>query len=1041
MQKNNSFSIYNASAGSGKTFTLVKEYLKLLLSSRNNDTFKNILAITFTNKAVGEMKERIIEALKAFSSETILTSPNSMFQILSEELSIDPKELHQKSKSVLNSILYNYSAFNISTIDGFTHKLIQTFAYDLKVPLNADVELDQDSLINVAVNRLIDKAGTDKELTKILVDFALEKADDDKSWDVAYDFNKIAKLLINENDIDFVETLKHKSLDDFNSLKINLKNQIKHLEQSVINTAKSALTLIEECGLQHNDFSRKTLPNHFVKASNLELDRLHDNQLQSNISENKNIYNKTLDANLASTIDSILPEIKTSYLDLKAKVLELKFLKAVYKNITPLSVLKEIHQELTAIKAEQNKMLISEFNSIISSEIKDQPTPFIYERLGEKFRHYFIDEFQDTSVLQWENLIPLIDNSLSSENGTTMLVGDAKQAIYRWRGGEAEQFIGLFNDQNPFHVEKEIFNLPTNYRSYTEIINFNNQFFQFLSDNAFSNNTYQKLYSSAKQESILEDKGYVSLRFLDINRGGNKNDIYPLEVYSAITKCLDNNFQLQDICILVRKKKEGLAVAKFLNEKGIPIISPETLLIGNSPEVIFVNNTLNLLLNPNNLQIRSKFLTYLARKHNIEDKHDFFENFIHLASKDFFKALSKLNLFFDESKALQLPLYELVEDIIRSFKVIEKSDAYIQFYLDTVLDYSQKEFSDIEKFLDYFEGKKDSLSIVMPNEQNAVQIMTIHKAKGLEFPVVIFPYADLNIYSEKEPKEWFPLDKNDFNGFSYTLLSFNSDFENFGDIGNTLYNEHRSKLELDNINLLYVALTRPIEQLHIISKKEKSPDLKTYSGMFMSYLQSIGKWHESQFLYEFGSTQKSSKKPSLEEHVINSSEFITTAKESHNINIVANSGYLWDTEQQHAIEKGNLIHNIMSQIRIKNDVDFVINDFLSTSIINKIQAEELKDTIFKIVEHPKLKNYFSSNNTIYNEKEILSDQGKILRPDRIVINSDNEVVIMDYKTTGEEKENHELQLSSYENILNSMGYTTIKKILIYINDTIDIKEI
>lgn len=1040
MQKNNSFTIYNASAGSGKTYTLVKEYLKLLLQSKNNDTFKTILAVTFTNKAVGEMKERIVEALIEFSSETILENPNDMFQVIAKELEINPKDLQQKAKVVLTSILYNYSAFNISTIDGFTHKLIQTFAHDLKVPLNFEVELDQDLLLNEAVNRLINKAGTDKELTKVLVDFALEKADDDKSWDVAYDFNKISKLLINENDIKFIKTLKDKSLEDFNALKVKLKDQIKFLECSITKTAQSVLTLIDECGLEYKDFSRKTLPNHFIKASKLELDRLYDNQLQLNISENKNIYTKTLDTGLASIIDSILPQIETSYLNLKLKVFELKFLKAVYQNITPLSVLKEINQELIAIKEEQNKMLISEFNSIISNEIKDQPTPFIYERLGEKFRHYFIDEFQDTSILQWKNLIPLIDNSLSSENGTTMLVGDAKQAIYRWRGGEAEQFIGLFNDKNPFHVEKKIVNLPNNYRSYKEIINFNNQFFEYLSSNIFSSSAYQKLYGNAKQKTSIDNKGYVSLRFLDININDDKDGIYTQEVYNTIEKCLENNFQLKDICVLVRKKKEGVAIANFLNEKGIPLISSETLLINNSADVVFVNNVLSLLLNPNDLQIRCKFLNYLAVKHHIEDKHDFFESFIHLETKDFFKTLTKLNIFFNEAKALQKPLYDLVEDIIRSFKVVEKSDAYIQFYLDTVLDFSQKEFSDIERFLEYFDSKKETLSIVTPNEQNAVQIMTIHKAKGLEFPIVIFPYADLNIYAEKEPKEWFPIEKNDFNGFSYTLINFNRDFENFGEIGSTIYNERRSKLELDNINLLYVALTRPIEQLYIISKKEKEATFKTYSGMLTNYLQSIGKWNELQSFYEFGTIEKNRKKESSEEKVINNLEFITTAKESHNINIVTNSGYLWDTEQQNAIEKGNLIHNIMSQIKTKTDVDFVINDFLSSSMINKIQAKELKEVILEIVEHPKLKDYFSSNNTIYNEKEILSGQGKILRPDRLVINSEKKVVIIDYKT-GEESNVYKQQLQSYEDILKNMGYNTIKKILVYINDSIQIKEI
>src|SRR5690606_8881369 len=232
MQDLNSFTIYNASAGSGKTFTLVKEYLKILFRSNTPSYFKNILAITFTNKAVAEMKERIIETLKQFSEPSIINTPNNLFKIICEDLKMPPEIVHEKSKKLLNLIIHNYAAFDISTIDGFTHKLIRTFAYDLKLPLNFEVELDQDALLNEAVDSLIAKAGTDKALTQVLVDFAIEKADDDKSWDVAYDFNKIAKLLVNENDLPFIDSIKDKTLDDFKTLKNQLKKEIKETENN-----------------------------------------------------------------------------------------------------------------------------------------------------------------------------------------------------------------------------------------------------------------------------------------------------------------------------------------------------------------------------------------------------------------------------------------------------------------------------------------------------------------------------------------------------------------------------------------------------------------------------------------------------------------------------------------------------------------------------------------------------------------------------------------------------------------------------------------
>ena len=1040
----NYFNIYNASAGSGKTFTLVKEYLKILFASNNPNYFKNILAITFTNKAVAEMKERIIETLMQFSEETILAIPNSMFNSICDELNMQPIELHKKSERLLYTIIHNYAAFDISTIDGFTHKLIRTFAYDLKLPLNFEVELDQKALLNEAVDSLIAKAGTDKALTKVLVDFAIEKADDDKSWDVSYDFNNIAKLLVNENDIPFIETLKDKTLEDFNALKTILREKIKHAENTIIENAISVLTLIEQAGLEHSDFSRGTLPNHFIKASELNLDSLYSNNLEKNIEEKTGIYTKTLKPDLATIIDSILPQIEVYYKTIKTFVFQIKFLKNFYKNITPLSILNAINNELTILKTDQNKILISEFNNIISNEIKNQPTPFIYERIGEKFKHYFIDEFQDTSQLQWENLIPLIDNALSTENGTAMLVGDAKQAIYRWRGGKAEQFIDLFNEKSmPFVVKQNVKDLKSNYRSFKDIVDFNNSFFKYLSTLIFTKKEYQNLYENAHQNTFLQHSGYVELSFLDIEKEDDRDEIFTENVLETIDRCLENGFNLEDICILVRKKKEGVAIANYLSQHHIPIISSETLLIYNSPEVVFVNNVISLLIQPKNNELKMVVLNYLASLFEIENKHEFFINHLNVSLSQLFKSFEDFDVYLNNNYLLQLPLFDLVETIIRSFDLVKTNNAYVQFYLDVVLEFSEKKGSDIASFLDYFDKKKETLSIVSPKGQNAVQIMTIHKSKGLEFPVVIFPYADLDIYKELNPKEWFPINKETYHGFSHTLLNFNKDFENFDGAGIDIFNNHTCEQELDNINLLYVTLTRAIEQLYIISTKntssKKEVNDKKYSGLFISYLEYIGVWNDTQTIYSFGKpeTIESKTKVDLKENIIQNT-FISTSKEIHNIKFVTKSGYLWDTTQQEAIEKGNLIHDMMSFIKTKEDIDFVINDFIDASLINKEQANVLKEKMVEIVNHPLLEKYYENDLKIYNERDIISKQGIILRPDKIVINSKGEVVIMDYKSGLEDKK-HMQQLQSYQNVLEEMNLITVKKILVYISDTIFVR--
>ncbi len=1036
-----SFKVYNASAGSGKTFTLVKAYLKLLLQSKHSDSFRNILALTFTNKAVGEMKTRIIETLKQFSDEAILTEPNSIFISIVNELEANPKNIHIASKNILQNILHNYAAFDISTIDRFTHKVIRTFAFDLKIPLNFEVELDTDSLLTEAVDSLISKAGTDKALTKVLVDFAIEKADDDKSWDISYDFNKISKLLVNENDAPFLEFFKNKTLKDFKQLKLILNSKMAICGKTIVEKAQVSLKLIEECGLQFDDFTRSSLPKHFESLANNRLDIKFDNNWQIDI-ENTLLYPSRVSPDIASIIEDIKPQLIIAFLETKQLAFEYKFYKNFYRNLTPLSVLNAINSELIKIKDDSNVLLISEFNNIIHKEIKNQPTPFIYERLGEKFKHYFIDEFQDTSKMQWENLIPLIDNRISSEAGSAMLVGDAKQAIYRWRGGRAEIFMELFNKATrPFIIEQEVIPLKFNYRSCKSIVKFNNAFFSHLSSFAFADDTHKDLYLLAAQKEHIETDGYVNIEFLQFEEGDDRDILYPEAVKQIINQSIANGFQLSDICVLVRKKKEGVVIADYLSQYNIDIISSETLLINGSPKVRFVTNLLKLSTQPENNELKADVLYFISDLLGIKEKHTFLQEGLVKTFDELRELFAIHELDFNFNTVLQLSLYDAVEYIVRAFALVKTSNAYVQFYLDTVLDYSQKQSSSIIDFLAYWEKKKDLLSITIPDGGNAVQIMTIHKSKGLEFPVVIFPYADLNIYREKEPKIWFPINGDEFNGFSHALLNYNKDLAELGDVGNYLHNKHQSSLELDNINLLYVTLTRAIEQLHIISKKDLdskgNEKLNDYSGLFINHLKTIGVWSDTKNVYAFGKPKKQMIHVKHKRSVLTPSRFISN---NNSINIVTTSGNLWGTEQEQAIEKGNLIHYLLSKIQTAADIDFVLNDALTEGLIDNDQKNQLNATIHTIVNHSQLQIYYTDDVLIYNERDIISSNGTIVRPDRLVINKSEQAILIDYKT-GTFNKKHEQQLITYADIIHSMKIPVIKKILVYINNDIDIKEI
>ncbi len=1040
MQNSSTFQVYNASAGSGKTFTLVKEYLKVLLNSDDIFSFQKILAITFTNKAAGEMKERVLENLQEFS----VGKENDLFQIIINEISIDKATVKERSKKILGAVLQNYSAFSITTIDSFTHKIIKSFAYDLGLSLNFEVEMDAISLLNEAVDVLISKIGTDKDLTKLLIDFSLDKADDDKSWDISRELNEFSRILLNEDDTKHFRKLADKKLEDFTNLKSKLSKHQKEIKVRFIEIGNQGLQIIETAQLSPKDFYRSMFPNHFLalyqnpdKAKFFE-----DSKLRERIEEN-NFYAKSKPDDIKSTIEGVLPALLNLYTESEGLYQQFLMNKLALKSIIPLAVLNHINLELTQIKEENNIRLNAEFNQLISDNIKNQPAPFIYERIGQRFMHYFIDEMQDTSVLQWQNIIPLIDNALAQENSNLLLVGDGKQAIYRWRGGKAEQFISLGSDgENPFHVPKEIKTLETNFRSYTEVIDFNNQFFQHTA-NFLQNENYKQLFIEGnKQLTTAKKGGFVSLSFLDKEEEKEEEVLkFPKKILETI-KSLETDFSLNEICVLVRKKKDGIAVANYLSENGVNIISSETLLLQNSSKVNFIVDVLQVIQHPNDKEALLEVLYFFHDHLQLQtDKHSFISEMIHQSNEAIFQQLTNYQVSFELSTFHQLPFYEKVEDIIRGFKLISSSDAYVQFFLDVVLE-QQRKGTSIQEFLDFWEDKKGNLSIVAPESGNAVQVMTIHKSKGLEFPVVIFPF-DLEIYRQINPKIWLDELPDDFAGFKELLVPFNKDLKYINERSSDIYLKQREELELDNFNLLYVALTRSVEQLHVITEYKISAkgeeNTNFYSGIFINYLKDKNLWSNDQLEYSFGDSARMSERKEIASLAEVQEEFISTPWQEHNIHMLASASKLWNTEQGKAIDFGNLIHEMMAKIITKDDVKRIVNQYEQHGIIDKKQSRAIKTDINKIVNHSELQNYYSEGVAIYNEREIVDVDNQVMIPDRLVFKN-NEVTIIDYKTGKPSKSYHQ-QLLRYERVLKTMNFKVDKKLLIYINEEILVEEV
>ncbi|MFI2741556.1 UvrD-helicase domain-containing protein [Zhouia sp. PK063] len=1029
------FQIYNASAGSGKTFTLVKEYLKIVLGSSKTDHFKNILAITFTNKAVNEMKERVIKSLNEFANEQILEQPTDMFTLITQELKILPAQTHDRSKNILKRILHNYAFFDIVTIDKFNHRIIRTFAHDLALPLNFEVALDTDILLQEAVDNLVYKAGKDKTLTTILVDFALEKTDDDKSWDITLELKKFAKLLLEENHSQHITQLEGLSLDHFINLSKNIKQHIAALKKQLKNEAQAFFELINENSISAASFSRGSIPNFFKKVVEENFNMNFGLQWEQNIAD-KPLYTKAVPEAEKMAIDGIQQQIATLFHTVKNQIFQLRFLENFYKNVVPLSLLNAINHELNNIKEQDNLMLISEFNAIISNAIANQPAPFIYERLGEKYRHYFIDEFQDTSEMQWLNLQPLIGNAISGENlageqGTLMIVGDAKQAIYRWRGGKAEQFINLYNKQNPFPTEEiSVKNLPKNFRSFDTVIQFNNNFFKHISP-FLSSAAYADLFANKSyQETNAKSGGLVQLTFVE--KDDDKDQTYCQNTLENIKQALQDGFDLKDICILTQKKKQGFAIANFLLEQDIPIISSESLLLKNNEKIQFLIALITLAVQPNRLEIQAQLLSLLAT-FSKEEKHTFITKYLKNTE------VLYLDYKFSSPLFLQLPFYNAVEYAIHCFDLADDSDAYLQYFLDEILDFNLKQNGSFSEFLSYWDKKKDRLSIVAPLGVNAVQIMTIHKSKGLEFPVVIFPYAEAKITEEIDPKLWIPVTQENF-GMPYALVSKNKDVAELSEGTKFLYDEDQWKVELDKFNVLYVALTRAVERLYIISKKDITKggeNTNSIAGLFINFLKEKQLWDDHKNVFTFGEPAKKTSK-SQTENKQEDIPFISDLKLGNTFKIITKSGSLWNTTQQIAIDRGNLYHYLLSEIKYETDVASVIDEAFLNGQIAATDKENVYQDILKVVAHPDLTVYFQPPFEVFNEKEIITKSKQIYRLDRLVISPNKEAIIIDYKTGSPDKK-HEEQLETYSAIVLQMGYKVIKKVLVYINDTIDIK--
>jgi len=1023
------FDIINASAGSGKTFALTKRILTKILKSKDENYFKRILALTFTNRAADEMKSRILKNLKDFSESQIKDSPTEMFEQVKKELALSSDKIIILAKERLNLLLHNYSFFQIETLDSFNHHIIRSFYKELNLDPDFRVVIEAEEILDQSVSRIFENIENDKEISSLIKDFSIKKISEGKSWDVEFDLKEFAQSVLKENEIVDVEQIEKSSLKEFNVLKNRIELRVNELSSELNSLLIKIEKNISNQGMEI-DFSRNSFPKFITSVQNSSFKWSSMTSI-SNLFEKNTLINKSCLKKNPDKLNVFVANLFELFLELKERLVKIKVLDSFLYSLTPSILLKIIKSNSEDIQKENNELLLSKFNKLIYKEIGNQHTPYLYEKLGVKFNDYLIDEFQDTSNLQWKNLIPLISHAIESfqknENqGSLFLVGDPKQSVYRWRGADPKIFASLLlNEKTPFSVQKSITNLPVNFRSRNEIINFNNSLFKHASG-LLKSNYYKKIFlQGSNQKHNNFSNGHVSITFInkDFKKEQQLESVLK-ETLSQIENCLSRGFEQSEIAVLVRDNKQSSQISEWLIENNISVLSQDSLSIDNSEKVELLINLIKLKDDNNNQEARAVIIGNFANLVKPKDLFVFYKENLNNELKRFLKNLNIFSLY----KAFEISFLESVDFFIKELQMdSSNTDPYILFLREVIFEQVSQNKNNEKEFLVFWKQNRTKIKIPSGSSKNAVQVLTIHKAKGLEFPVVIYPFVDSVTHRNSGKRNWLPVFEENFS--KKILIPFNENFKEYSDSFQKEYDSISSNEELDNLNLLYVALTRAVDELHLISEYPRLKSINSHNQIIRSFLENYAEWREDRNKFTWG-------KP-LTKDIVKKNDPASDAKgfETKYFQPVPDTKFINDK-----MIFGNVFHEFMSHIEFENDYINEKNELNLSKLIDKNTKNRVIKISKSVIEHHDLKEYFSINNSVYCEQEIFTESNKIIKPDRLVFFDSNRVAVIDYKT-GEKNKKDLKQILKYKKTLENMGKKVEASILVYIENSIEIVKI
>ena len=1063
--------VYKASAGSGKTFTLAVEYIKHLIL--NPRAYRQILAVTFTNKATAEMKERILQQLYGIWVSDPASEP--YLNRIREDLqwkNLSEDDIRLAAGTALQYMLHDYSRFRVETIDSFFQSVMRNLARELELSPNLNIELNNTEVLSDAVDSLIEKLTPSSPVLAWLLDYINERIADDKRWNVSNEIKRFGWNIFDEGYIEQGEGLRQQ-LKDPNTIKL-YRNELREMETEALEQMKGFydqfIGELEAHALTPEDLKggARGIGSYFRK--------LRDGRLSDKDTVNATLKNSLDDAKNWATKTSaqkneIIRLAETSLLPLlqDAETFRPRNNKIVnscrlsLQHLNKLQLLAHIDEEVRELNREHNRFLLSDTNALLHNLVRDGDSSFVFEKIGANIRNVMIDEFQDTSRMQWDNFKILLLEGLS-QGADSLIVGDVKQSIYRWRNGDwgILNALGTKDASFPFPVRVET--LKTNRRSETNVIRFNNNLFTaaveylnmlHLKELQEDCHPLQRAYADVAQESPrTEAKGYIKATFLEPDEEHDYTELTILSLGEEVQRLLEAGVKLNDITILVRKNKNIPPIADYFDKTmHLSVVSDEAFRLDASQAICMLIDALRYLSNPEDkVACASLMMNYES---GIKKQGGDWDSLLTAKPEE---ALPEAFVTGMETLRL-MPLYELLEELFSLFEMkrIEEQDAYLFSFFDAVTEYLQNNSSDLDAFIRYWNETLCNKTIPS-GEMDGIRILSIHKSKGLEFHTVLIPYCDWKLENETNNQLiWCSPTEAPFSTLDIVPVNYSSTMAE--SVYRQNYLDERLQLWVDNLNLLYVAFTRAGKNLIFWCKKGQKG---TMSELLANALPQVAaregdeNWDEKE-PYENGElcpskytgtdkhrpappktsanrlAQKPDKLPVHMESMRHDIEFRQSNRSADFI-----QGVDEEESDNRFINRGRLLHTLFSAIETEKDIDNAIDQLVFEGIIGKPETEKsIRELTHHAFSLPQVQDWYSGNWHLFNECDIIwQERGELhtRRPDRVMMRG-NEIVVIDFKF-GKQNKKYNKQVQGYMQLLTRMGYLkeNIKGYLWYVEE-------